>query len=99
MKEKVKLPTAASLTKLYDIEYAMTRVKLEGIVDVNQEVLDLVPAVYLLANLIPGEYTVKQLMQGMLVPSGNDAAYALAYHIGKPIWEKDMQLRNMLIIL
>ena len=30
-----------------------------------------------------GEYTVKQIMEAMLVPSGNDAAYVLAYHIAK----------------
>ena len=36
-----------------------------------------------LANLYAGEYTVKQIMEAMLVPSGNDAAYVLAYHIAK----------------
>ena len=36
-----------------------------------------------LANLKAGQYTVKQIMEAMLVPSGNDAAYALAYHIAK----------------
>ena len=53
------------------------------IVEVNQEVLELVPAGSSLANLYAGEYTVKQIMEAMLVPSGNDAAYALAYHIAK----------------
>ena len=56
---------------------------MEDIVDVNQEVLELVPAGSSLANLYAGEYTVKQIMEAMLVPSGNDAAYALAYHIAK----------------
>lgn len=78
-----QLPTVASLTKLFDIEYAITKVKLDEIVEVNQELLDLVPKGSSLANLRPGKYSAKQIMQAMLVPSGNDAAYALAYHIGK----------------
>lgn len=82
-KGESQLPTVASLTKLFGIEYAITRVKLDEVVEVNQELLDLVPAGSSLANLRPGKYRVKQIMQGMLVPSGNDAAYALAYHIGK----------------
>ena len=78
-----QLPTVASLTKLFDIEYAITKVKLDEIVEVNQELLDLVPKGSSLANLRPGKYSAKQIMQAMLVPSGNDAAYALAYHVGK----------------
>ena len=78
-----QLPTVASLAKLFVIDYALQRVDLDDVVVVNQEVLDLVPAGSSVADLQVGEYTVKQLMQGMLVPSGNDAAYALAYHIAK----------------
>ena len=61
----------------------MTKVKLRDKVEVNQEILDIVPQGSSVANLKVGEYTVKQIMQAMLVPSGNDAAYALAYNIGK----------------
>ena len=78
-----QLPTVASLAKLFAIDYALNKVELEDIVEVNQEVLDLVPVGSSLANLKAGEYTVKQIIQGMLVPSGNDAAYALAYYIAK----------------
>lgn len=78
-----QLPTVASLTKLFDIEYAMTKVNLEDIVKVSQDVLNMVPTGSSSANITVGEYTVKQLMEGMLIPSGNDAAYALAYHIAK----------------
>ena len=76
-----QLPTVASLTKLFAIDYALTKVDVEETVYVGQEVLDMVPIGSSLANLVTGEYTVKQLMQGMLVPSGNDAAYALAYAV------------------
>ena len=78
-----QLPTVASLAKLFVIDYALEKVNFEDIVEVNQEVLELVPSGSSLANLKVGEYTVKQLVAGMLVPSGNDAAYALAYHIAK----------------
>ena len=78
-----QLPTVASLAKLFVIDYALEKVNPEEIVEVNQEVLELVPSGSSLANLKAGEYTVKQLVEGMLVPSGNDAAYALAYYIAK----------------
>ena len=78
-----QLPTVASLAKLFVIDYALTKVNLEDVIEVNQEVLELVPAGSSLANLYAGEYTVKQIMEAMLVPSGNDAAYVLAYHIAK----------------
>ena len=78
-----QLPTVASLAKLFVVDYALEKTDLEDIVEVNQEVLELVPAGSSLANLYAGEYTVKQIIEAMLVPSGNDAAYALAYHIAK----------------
>ena len=78
-----QLPTVASLAKLFVIDYALEKVDLDDVVEVNQEVLELVPAGSSLANLTAGEYTVKQIMEAMLVPSGNDAAYALAYYIAK----------------
>ena len=78
-----QLPTVASLAKLFVIDYALTKVNLEDVIEVNQEVLDLVPAGSSLANLKVGKYTVKEIMEAMLVPLGNDAAYSLAYYIAK----------------
>ncbi|MGY3775837.1 D-alanyl-D-alanine carboxypeptidase family protein [Helcococcus sueciensis] len=78
-----QLPTVASLSKLFTIDYAMTKVNLDDILYINDELLSLVPDGSSLANLESGEYTAKQIMQAMLVPSGNDAALALAYNIGK----------------
>lgn len=78
-----QLPTVASLSKLFAIDYALTKVKPEDIFEANEATLMLVPAGSSLANLIPGTYTAKQIMQAMLVPSGNDAAYVMAYNIGK----------------
>lgn len=65
-----QLPTVASLAKLFVVDYALEKTDLEDIVDVNQEVLELVPAGSSLANLYAGEYTVKQIIEAMLVPSG-----------------------------
>ncbi len=78
-----QLPTVASLAKLFVIDYALEKVDLEDIVEVNQEVLNLVPEGSSLADLTTGEYTVKQILEAMLVPSGNDAAYAFAYNVAK----------------
>lgn len=78
-----QLPTVASLSKLFAIDYALTKVKLEDSIEVNQELLNLVPQGSSMAHLKPGKYTAEQIMQAMLVPSGNDAAFALAYNIGK----------------
>ena len=78
-----QLPSVASLAKLFAIDYAMTKVKLDDKVEISDELISLVPEGSSLADLRSGEYTVKQIIQAMLVPSGNDAAYALAYNIGK----------------
>jgi len=41
------------------------------------------------ANLIEGDVlTVEQLCYGMMLPSGNDAAYAIAEHFGQFIYEQ-----------
>ena len=71
------------MAKLFAIDYALGKVDLEDIVEVNQEGIRTCSGGSSLANLYAGEYTVKQIMEAMLVPSGNDAAYALAYHIAK----------------
>ena len=78
-----QLPSVASLSKLFAIDYAITKVDLDEILVVNNELLQLVPAGSSLANLKSGHYTAKQIMQAMLIPSGNDAAFVLAYNIGK----------------
>lgn len=78
-----QLPSVASLSKLFVIDYAMNKVKLDDILEVNEDLLQLVPEGSSLAHLKSGNYTARQIMQAMLVPSGNDAAYALAYNIGK----------------
>ncbi len=76
-------PTVASLSKLFAIDYALSKVKLDNVFEADEETLKLVPPGSSLAHLTRGTYTAKQIMQAMLVPSGNDAAYVMAYNIGK----------------
>ena len=83
---ELNIPQDALSFSVYDIEqedYLFYEGDSQLPTVANQEVLELVPAGSSLANLYAGEYTVKQIMEAMLVPSGNDAAYALAYHIAK----------------
>ena len=51
---------------------------LESRATVTPQALALVPANSSLAYLAPGEYTLEDLLAAMLLPSGNDAAYAVA---------------------
>lgn len=54
-----QLPSVASLAKLFAIDYAMTKVKLDDKVEISDEILSLVPEGSSLADLRSGEYTVK----------------------------------------
>lgn len=68
----------ASLAKLFCIDYALTLFRPDETVSVCQESLDLMKQDSTWAALIPGRYSISTLVAGMLIPSGNDAAYALA---------------------
>lgn len=70
------------MAKLYVIEYASTLVKLEDIVPVNSEALALTKEGSSVANIKEQHYYVHNLFAAMLVPSGNDASYALADYCG-----------------
>lgn len=78
--EEQQLP--ASLAKLYVIEYASTLVDLEDIVPVNSEALTLTKEGSSVANIKEQNYYAHNLFAAMLVPSGNDASYALADYCG-----------------
>lgn len=81
-KNENNLDIPASLTKLFTIDFVLSKVSLDEKVIVKNEVLNLVPAKSSLAGLMIKDYTVKNLIEGMLIPSGNDAAYVLAEFIG-----------------
>lgn len=77
-KDSDKEVSPASLTKLFVIDFVLHFMKLEDTVEVTQETLDMVPEGSSIAALRPGKYSVYHLVGGMLIPSGNDAALALA---------------------
>lgn len=75
----------ASVTKLFTCLTALRHLKPEQTLTVGDE-LDLVVAGSSVAGLQKGDQlTVSQLVKAMLLPSGNDAAYVLAYNVGKKL--------------
>lgn len=78
--EDKQLP--ASLAKLFVIEYVSTFTDLDDIVSVNSTSLSLTKQGSSVANIKEKEYYLENLFAAMLVPSGNDAAYAVADYCG-----------------
>jgi D-alanyl-D-alanine carboxypeptidase (penicillin-binding protein 5/6) len=71
----------ASLTKIVSALVVLERANLEEIVEIQEE--DLVSAEESQVGLVAGDrLTVRDLLRGMLIPSGNDATLALARHVG-----------------
>jgi len=76
----------ASLTKLMTAILVAENCELDEIVTVSEKAIFSVPSGYVNANLQVGEQlTVEDLLYVMLIPSANDAANALAEHIGGSI--------------
>lgn len=73
----------ASLTKLMTAILVVENCELDEIVTVSENAVFSVPVDYVNANLQVGEeLTVEDLLYVMLIPSANDAANALAEHVG-----------------
>ena len=78
---KVKYP--ASTTKIMTAILTMENCELTDIATVSHNALFSVPASYVTADLKEGEQlTIEQLLNVLLIPSANDAAFVLAEHIG-----------------
>lgn len=76
----------ASLTKLLTAILVVENCELDEIVTVSEKAVFSVPSGYVNANLQVGEeLTVEDLLYVMLIPSANDAANALAEHVGGSI--------------
>lgn len=76
----------ASVTKLLTAILVVENCDLDEIVTVSENAVKSVPSGYVNANLQIGEeLTVNDLLNVMLIPSANDAANALAEHIGGSI--------------
>lgn len=76
----------ASITKLMTAILVVENCELDEIVTVSENAVFSVPSGYVNANLQVGEeLTVEDLLYVMLIPSANDAANALAEHVGGTI--------------
>ena len=76
----------ASLTKLLTAILVVENCELDETVTVSENAVFSVPSGYVNANLQVGEeLTVEDLLYVMLIPSANDAANALAEHVGGSI--------------
>jgi len=76
----------ASITKLLTAILVVENCELDEIVTVSENAVFSVPTGYVNANLQVGEeITVEDLLYVMLIPSANDAANALAEHVGGSI--------------
>lgn len=79
----------ASITKLFTAYVALQFLKPEEVITAGS-VLDLVGAGSSVAEIEKGDkVTVAMLVEGMLLPSGNDAAYLLADAAGRKIKKDD----------
>ena len=76
----------ASITKLLTAILVVENCELDETVTVSESAVMSVPSGYVNANLQVGEeITVEDLLYVMLIPSANDAANALAEHVGGSI--------------
>ena len=84
----------ASTTKLMTAILTLENCKLNDKVTISHDAIYNVPVGYSHANLREGEVlTVEQLLNVLLVPSANDAAYALAEHVAGSV-DKFSEMMN-----
>lgn len=84
----------ASITKLFSIYVARQYLNTDQLVTVGAAV-KMVAAGSSLAKLKEGnQLTVGQLIEGMMLPSGNDAAYVLAEAVGRTLVEEDASTKT-----
>ena len=72
----------ASLTKVMTALVAIKYGNLDDVVTIDENALDIDPESSVCYLELGDQYTLKQLIYGMLLASGNDAATAIAWHVG-----------------
>ena len=78
----------ASTTKLLTAILTLEHCNLDDTVTITYEMISKVPKSYTTAYLRPGEQaTVEELLNVLLIPSANDAGFALAIHISGSVDE------------
>ena len=89
--DRLRMPMA-SLTKLMTVLVALQRAELDEVVTVSPGAAGVGESSM---NLRAGErVTVRDLVEGALVQSANDAAWALAFHAGEGSAERFVELMN-----
>lgn len=83
----------ASLTKIMTALVALKYGNLDDIITVDQVALDIDPESSVCYLQLGDQYTLKQLIYGLLIASGNDAGNAIAQHVGGSI-EGFVQMMN-----
>lgn len=84
----------ASTTKVLTAILAIENCNLSDTVTITNEMISKVPSGYTTAYLKPGEQvTVEELLNCLLIPSANDAGFALAIHISGSV-DKFSELMN-----
>jgi D-alanyl-D-alanine carboxypeptidase (penicillin-binding protein 5/6) len=87
----------ASLTKLFTIYVALRHLEADAVVTVGEEVTWIEKDSSVAAVKEGNRLTVEMLVQGMMMQSGNDAAYALAVAAGRQIaGDPEMSARDAL---
>ena len=78
----------ASTTKLLTAILAVEKCNMSDVVTITNDMTSRVPPSYTTAYLSPGEkVTVEELLNCLLIPSANDAGFALAIHISGSVEE------------
>lgn len=75
----------ASLTKIMTALVAMKYGNLDDVVTIDEVALDIDSESSVCYLALGDQYTLKQLIYGLLIASGNDAANAIAQHVGGTI--------------
>ena len=77
----------ASLTKIMTALVALKYGNLDDVIFIDENALDIDPMSSVCYLQYGDQYTLRQLIYGLLIASGNDAGNAIAYHVGGSIEE------------
>lgn len=88
----------ASLAKLFVIEYAINIVDLDEIVEADYETIMFTKPNSSIAEIEEKKYYVHNLIEALLVPSGNDAAYVLAKYCGQKLTNENLSSQEYIEI-
>ncbi len=81
---------SASLAKLYNVNFALSVLSPEEAIRVGSEI-ELAPNYASVAGINYGNYKIKEIIKAVIIPSGADAAYALAKATIDKIDNKDYE--------